>query len=53
MAWVFLGLLGVAEIANHGGPLPESPEQFGYSAAVTFLVFTGLAAVCDLTRRAK
>ena len=51
--WIFLVLLGVAEIANHGGPLPESPAAFGYSAAVTFLVFTGLAAVCDLTRRAR
>jgi hypothetical protein len=51
--WVFVVLLGLAEVANHGGPVPESPEQFGYSAVVIFLVLTGLAAVCDVTRRAR
>lgn len=51
--WVFLLLLGAAEIANHHGPLPDDPAAFGYAAAASFLVFTALAAICDLTRRPR
>lgn len=51
--WIFLVLLGLAEYANHAGPPPQSEAAFGYSAVVAFLVLTGLAAVCDLTRRAR
>ena len=51
--WVFVALLGLAEIVNHGGPLPESAAQFGYSAVVSYIVLTGLAAVCDVTRRVR
>jgi len=50
---VFLLLLGAAEIANHHGPLPDDPAAFGYAAAASFLVFTALAAICDLTRRPR
>jgi hypothetical protein len=51
--WVFMALLGLAEVANHGGPLPESATQFGYTAVASYVVLTGLAAVCDVTRRAR
>lgn len=51
--WVFVVLLGLAEYANHAGPLPENVQQLGYSAVAIFAVLTGLAAVCDITRRPR
>lgn len=51
--WVFVALLALAEVVNHGGPLPESPQQFGYTAVISYIVLTGLAALCDVTRRPR
>jgi hypothetical protein len=51
--WGLFALLAVAEYANHTMPLPESVAQAGYTAAATFLFITGLAAICDLTRRPR
>ena len=51
--FVLLALLGVAEYVNHTGPLPTETVVQGYFMAFIFLVFTALAAVCDLTREAK
>lgn len=49
--WIFLALLGLAEYANHAGPPPHSETALGYTAVAIFLLLTGLAAICDLTRR--
>ncbi|WP_300542151.1 hypothetical protein [Maricaulis sp.] len=51
--WAFLALLVLAEYANHTLPPPESAAAAGYMATATFIVLTGLAAICDLTRRAR
>lgn len=51
--WVFMALMGVAEYANHAGPLPSDPAAFGYNAVIAYLVLTALAAICDLTREAR
>ncbi len=51
--WIFMALLVAAEQVNHTMPLPDSLVEAGYTAAATFLLITGLAAICDLTRRPR
>lgn len=51
--WVFGALLVAAQQLNHTMPPPESVAQLGYTATATFILITGLAALCDLTRRPR
>jgi hypothetical protein len=50
---IFLVLLAVAEYVNHTMPPAGTMQQAGYMAAATFLILTGLAAICDLTRKTR
>lgn len=50
---IFLVLLAAAEYVNHTMPPAGTMQQAGYMAAATFLILTGLAAICDLTRKTR
>ncbi len=51
--WVFAVLLVVAEQVNHTMPPPQSVAELGYTAVAIFILVTGLAALCDLTRKPR